>query len=307
MSRTATPMNGLLDAEYFDFESTHVGDTFRIFVAKPPLSPTDRRYPVIYAADGNGAFPMLMSIQRTLAWGAEAPAAYVVGIGYPTESGYLQAISKRNRDYPPTDGGEYARVTLDSAATAGGHEFLRFITEELKPEMSARYAIDADDSTFFGSSLGGLFGAWTLLTAPSTFRRYILASPAITWNNEEVWRWEQQCADNRTDLLATVFVSAGELEAASVARENAVHIVENNPLLRPRIEGIIAWFDEHGWPRTAEIAPEFAQKLRSRNYASLRIHCHNMPDENHMSVPPAVICRGLRYVFDHWDPQSNTR
>jgi hypothetical protein len=35
MPNTAIAMNGLLDAEYFDLESTHVGDTFRIFVAKP--------------------------------------------------------------------------------------------------------------------------------------------------------------------------------------------------------------------------------------------------------------------------------
>ena len=65
------------------------------------------------------------------------------------------------------------------------------------------------------------------------------------------------------------------------------------PALRPRIKAMIAWFEEHGWPRTAEIGPEFADKLRSRNYAGLKIHYHNMPDETHMSVPPAVILRGL--------------
>jgi predicted alpha/beta superfamily hydrolase len=302
MSTTPTEMTGLLDAEYFDLESAHVGDTYRIFVAKPPFAESARRYPVVYAADGNGSFPMLMSIQRTLAWGAEAPAAYVVGIGYPAESGYMTAVSKRNRDYPPTDGGEYARAILGLTTAAGGQEFLRFITQELKPEMSARYAIDADDATFVGSSLGGLFGAWTLLAAPSTFRRYILASPSITWNDEEVWRWEERCANDRRDLLATVFVSAGELEAPDAARQNAIQIAERNPILRPRINSIVAWFDEHGWPRTAEIAPEFAQKLRSRNYASLKIHCHNMPHENHMSLAPAAISRGLRYVFGHWEP-----
>jgi len=62
---------------------------------------------------------------------------------------------------------------------------------------------------------------------------------------------------------------------------------------------MIAWFEAHGWPRTAEIGPEFASKMRSRNY---KIHCQNMPDETHMSVPPAVISRGLRYVFGHWNP-----
>jgi predicted alpha/beta superfamily hydrolase len=83
---------------------------------------------------------------------------------------------------------------------AGGNAFLRFLTEELKPELQSRYAIDANDSTFFGSSLGELFGAWTLLTSLVTFQRYILASPAITWNGEEVWRWEQACAEARSDL-----------------------------------------------------------------------------------------------------------
>lgn len=302
MSNPAITMNGLLDAEYFDFESTYVGDTFRIFVAKPPFADKEKRYPAIYAADGNGAFPMVTSIQRTLAWGGEAPAAYVIGLGYPTECGYLHAISKRNRDYLPTDGGDYARAMLGPTFAAGGTEFSRFLTQELKPELEARYAIDADDSTFFGSSLGGLFGAWTLLTLPTTFQRYILASPAITWNEEEVWRWEQACAVARRDLPATVFLSAGELEAADVARRYALETAENNPVLRPRIKAMIAWFEEHGWPRTAEIGPEFADKLRSRNYAGLKIHCHNMPDETHMSVSPAVISRGLRYVFDHWRP-----
>jgi predicted alpha/beta superfamily hydrolase len=302
MSHTTIAMNGLLDAEYFDFESTHVGDTFRIFVAKPPFADKDKHYAAIYATDGNGSFPMVTSIQRTLAWGGEAPAAYVIGVGYPTEGGYLQAIAKRNRDYPPTDGGDYARAMLGPTFAAGGNAFLCFLTQELKPELESRYAIDANDSTFFGSSLGGLFGAWVLLTAPSTFQRYILASPAITWNAEEVWSWERACAEARNELPATVFLSAGELEASDIARRYALETAENNPTLRPRIKVMIAWFEEHGWPRTAEIGPEFVKKLRSRNYAGLKIHCHNMPDETHMSAPPAVISRGLRYVFGHWQP-----
>ena len=144
----------------------------------------------------------------------------------------MPAIAKRNRDYPPTDAGDYARIMLGPTFAAGGSAFLRFLTQELKPEPETRYAIDADDATFFGSSLGGLFGAWTLLTSPTTFQRYILASPAITWNDEEVWRWEQVCADTRTDLPATVFLSAGELQAADVARRYAFETAEKNPVLR---------------------------------------------------------------------------
>ena len=302
MSDRAIAMEGLLECEYFDFASKSVGDTFRIFVAKPPFLPATVRSPAIYVADGNGGFAMVMSIQRMLAWGAEVPPAHVVALGYPTENGYLQATAKRNRDYAPTDGGELATATSGVAVEPGAPRFLRFLVEELKPHLEGRYGIDGGDSTFFGSSLAGLFGAWTLLTAPSTFQRYVLASPQISWNDEEVWSWEQACADRRTDLTAAVFIGAGEFETAQEGRRNALHIARNNPLLRPRVETMIAWLDEHGWPRTAELALEFAARLRTRGYASLKIHSCQLPGETHMSISPSVVSRGLRYVFDSWQP-----
>src|SRR5690348_7062441 len=108
MPDAATVMNGLLASEYFDLASQSVGDTFRIFVARPAFAGPGR-YPLILTADGNTAFTLVTSIHRTLALGP-IPPAYVVGVGYPTESGFAQAIQKRNRDYAPTDGGEYART-----------------------------------------------------------------------------------------------------------------------------------------------------------------------------------------------------
>jgi predicted alpha/beta superfamily hydrolase len=300
MSTTVT-MTGLLDAEYFDLESKCVGDTFRIFLARPPFVPPGK-YPALYIVDGNGLFPLATAIQRMLALGAECPPAYVIGIGYPTEGDYMAAVAKRNRDYVPTAGGDYARAMLGSSVAAGGPAFLRFIREELKPLLEARYDIDPGDATFFGSSLGGLIGAWTLLTAPETFQRYILASPTISWNQEEVWSWETAYASAHRDLRAAVFVSAGSSEAPEIARANAVGIAENSPTVRAQVESIIAWCDQHGWPRTTELPHELAARLRSRNYAGLRIHAHTLPDETHMSVSPAILSRGLRYVFDRWQP-----
>jgi predicted alpha/beta superfamily hydrolase len=301
MSTTVVAINGFLESEFFDIHSAIVGDTFRIFVAKPPFAP-EGRHPAIYVADGNTLFAQVMGIHRTLAWGAESPAAYVIGIGYPTDDGFLGAISKRNRDYAPTDGGNYAREVLRSRETAGSAAYLRFLSDELKPALEARYAIDSGNATFVGVSLGGLFGAWALLQNTPLFQRYILCSPAIWWNDEEVWQWEQACAAQAGDLRATVFICAGGLEFAAAMREHAFQIAANNPLLKPQIEATIAWHDNHGWPRTTDLVQEFADKLGERRYASLRIHCHNMPEETHMSIAPAAICRGLRYVFDHWRP-----
>jgi predicted alpha/beta superfamily hydrolase len=74
MSEAATVMNGLLACEYFDLASHSVGDTFRIFVARPALASPDR-YPLILAADGNTSFTLVSSIQRTLSLGGDVPAA----------------------------------------------------------------------------------------------------------------------------------------------------------------------------------------------------------------------------------------
>lgn len=302
MSNPTNAMQGLLEAEFFDFESRNVGDTLRIFVGKPPLVPPGK-YPAIYAVDGNSTFAMALSIQRMLAWGAAVPAAYVIGIGYPTEGGYPQALAKRNRDLAPTVSGDYAQRVLDSKYAANGAAFLRCIVEELQPMLAERYSIDAADGTFFGSSLGGLFGAWTLLTAPTTFQRYVLASPAIWWNDEEVWQWEAALAARVRTLAAKVFISAGALEHPEAMRLAALHIAAHNPWLRAQVEALIARNDAHGWPRTAALCESFAAQLQSRNYADLGIHCQNLPEEDHMSVAPAVISRGLRYVFGSWRPQ----
>ena len=76
MAEAATVMNGLLACEYFDLASDRVGDTFRIFVARPAFAPPGR-YPLILAADGNASFTLVTSIQRTLAMGAVIPTACV--------------------------------------------------------------------------------------------------------------------------------------------------------------------------------------------------------------------------------------
>ena len=301
MSKTAIEIAGLLQAEYFDFDSTVVGDTFRIFVAKPPFSPKGKQ-PAIFVTDANMLFFMTASIQRMLTLAGENPSAFVIGIGYPTEGGFFEALAKRHRDLIPSDGGGFGKAVVIPPTPPGGKEFLRFIAEELKPHLSARYSINESDSTYIGTSVGGLMGAWASLNEPEIFQRYILASPSLSWNDEEIWQWEAEYAKSHRDLAAKIFVSAGSLESPEHARNSAVHLAKNNPFLRKQVESMIVWCDANGWPRVTELPREFAEKLQSRNYPSLKVHHHIMPDETHISVTPSIITRGLRYVFDQWRP-----
>jgi predicted alpha/beta superfamily hydrolase len=301
MSSKTIPMNGLFDAEYFDIESTIVNDTFRIFVGKPSTIEPDKLYPSIFALDGNAAFASLLGTQRLLTQGGEVPASIVIAVGYPGDS-LATAMLNRNRDYTPTEPGETEIRALGANSKAGATSFLRFIQEELKPALYREYPLDPEEDTLQGTSLGGLFAAWVLLTEPLEFQKYILCSPAIWWKNEEVWQWEESLAAKHDDLSATVFIGAGALEVEEPIRAHAIAIAEKNPMLRTHIEGVIDWNDSNGWPEVALLTPEFANRLQSRNYPGLNIHCHNMPDENHMSAPPSLTSRGLRFVNGSWAP-----
>jgi predicted alpha/beta superfamily hydrolase len=303
-------MTGLHEAEYFDLKSKSVDETFRIYVAKPfPLEP-NKKYPGIYVLDGNGIFGMAMDSQRMMALGMELPPAYIIGIGYAVDNGFMETMAKRWRDYTPTPGGELENInkaTMDPTGTVeggGGPDFLKFIQDELKPLIESKYSVDPNDATIAGISLGGLFPSWVLLTQPETFQRYIIMSPSIWWNGEEVWEWESHFAQNHIDINAKVFVTAGSLETSEELKKQIQPFLNMDGPIAEMYKNIEKDHDKYGWPKMAEITPVFVNKLKSRGYKNLKIHCHNMPDETHLSVGAGALSRGLRYVFDHWDPNQ---
>ena len=50
----------------------------------------------------------------------------------------------------------------------GADRFIAFLHDELKPWLRERFAVDPDDSMFFGDSLGGLFATYVLLSEPAS-------------------------------------------------------------------------------------------------------------------------------------------
>lgn len=301
MPKSSKPMNGLFDAETFTLYSEIVNDDFKIFIGKPANLEPGKRYPAIFCLDGNASFASLLSTQRMLAQGAQVPPAFVIGVGYEGNS-LMEAMAKRNRDYVPTEPGEAELRALGGEVNPGAPDFLSFLMQELVPTLSEHYAIDRQQLTLQGVSLGGLFGAWTLLTQPESFQNYVLVSPAIWWRGQQLWQWEEALAQTRDDLNARVFVSAGALERESELRREAQAIAEKTPFMKEQIEGMIAFNDANAWPEIAHLVPELVRRLQGRNYPSLSIAGMNFPDENHMSTPPAASSRGLRYVFGSWQP-----
>ena len=89
---------------------------------------------------------------------------------------------------------------------------LDFIRNDVIKYVENNYRTDPENRTYFGYSLGGTFGAYTLLKKPDTFKNYILGSPELKDEIPLLSELESSKAIKDKDLNANVFVSYGTLE-----------------------------------------------------------------------------------------------
>lgn len=264
-------------AESFLLRARHIDQTFQIDVSAPSSEP-EKPLPVVYVTDASFGFGMVAQVVRLLQMTGGLPPMVVVGIGYPKSTTAQEVQALRFREFCPTPAVEFlenVRKTMPAAATfpadvqpGGATAFLRFINDELKPLIEAKYKIDTADQTHVGMSLGGLFALHGLFTAPKSFQRVVALSPSIWWDNRQVLESEAALAKAQKDLPVNLFISIGALEEIG-ARE--AKMVSN--------------------------LYEFDATLRERKYPNLRLAMEVFPQETHNSVYAPSLSRGLRTVF----------
>lgn len=135
------------------------------------------------------------------------------------------------------------------------------------------------DRTLIGHSFGALFGAYVLFTASDVFGRYLLSSPSLWWDDCLLLRTEVEFAATHDDLPARVFLSVGEYEDGP----NDKHWPQGMP-----------------HPEEIRLVPPVQQlheNLASRDYASLRLSMEVFAGEDHATVFPSALTRGLRTLF----------
>jgi predicted alpha/beta superfamily hydrolase len=267
----ATPLAGLPGLEQHDF-LTRSGVEYSILVSLPiGYDPAAAEaYPVLYVTDGHfgGIFGPLWSTNYYLAFREQLQPLILVGIVQPfntrTEWGAERVI-----DLTPTYSAAQEERYKDTfgldAPTGGADEFLTMLKTELFPWVESRYAV-SERRGIAGHSLGGLFATYVLLTDPSTFSDYLIASPSLWWDNERLlmFELEERYAASHSNLPARVFMSFGSEEAPA------------NMIL-----GL----------------GSLAGTLIRRQYPDLSLDYRVFEGENHTSVVPAAASRGLRYLF----------
>jgi predicted alpha/beta superfamily hydrolase len=131
-----------------------------------------RRYPVLYLIDGGVDQDFVHVVGASVigaAWGRQQDAI-IVGIATQDRRDELTG--------PTAD-----PALLAKYPTAGHSErFRRFIRDEVKPMIAARYRTNGIDGVI-GESLAGLFIAETWLREPALFGSYAAISPSLWWDN----------------------------------------------------------------------------------------------------------------------------
>jgi uncharacterized protein len=231
--------------------------------------PANYRRPVIYVLDGNSLFPLVSHVAKAIGlFSSQVPGVLVVSIGYPGDAAMSYGenvktqLAWRTRDLsPPVTAG------AQPEGTGGAADFLGFITQELQPFIASLHAVNPEEQTLAGHSMAGLFAVYTMVNDSRAFSQYVAISPSLFWDDHALIKRAAEFV-KRPDLASTrLFVAVGEQETKERMGQDMIGD-----------------------------ARHFVSVLQAGNAPGLDVQLHVFPDENHMTVVPVALTRGLLQV-----------
>lgn len=273
------PPYAMQGTEQRRFESPSLHRAYPIFVGLPASYAThpERKYPLVLVVDADAQFPLARSLADAVGNDGEWLQDFIlVGVGYSEGD---SPLASRRRDFTPTVPQRLrTAVNPPSPLPAFGESagYRRFLADELLPWLEREYRIDPHERSFFGYSLGGLLGADILLADPGLFRHYLLGSPSLWFDDKEMFRREERYAAQHEDLVADVFLTAGEFESPQADSDNP---------RRPKDTDI----------RADMLA--FSRRLATRHYRGLRLQTQVLVGEDHLTGLATCLSRGLLWAL----------
>lgn len=185
------------------------GRRYRLFIATPRRQAPRSGFPILYMLDGNAAFDTLTPDLL-----ASVPGLVIAGIGYETPRRF--DTRSRMLDYTPArGGGPSPDPERPDRMIGGAAAFLDRLCGDIRAEAERGLAVDDSRRALWGHSMAGLCVLLVLLTRPSSFSRYVSASPSIWWGDEYLLAVEE-----RTRPAAPVCVEALVMLGDSERRSN---------------------------------------------------------------------------------------
>lgn len=248
--------------ETFTIDSRILQHKYDIYIKLPfdyyKPKAKQKSYPVLYVNDAPYTFKAAAGVTHL----AKMNKAIIVGIDFAHGE---SPKASRIRDLTPVFAKSWKKYT-----TGGAPEYLQFIEQEVIAFVEKNYRVDASHRVLSGQSLGGLFGAWVLLTKPQVFSDYILTSPSLWFNNRMIFDAEVTSATKHNNITANVYMATGDLER-----------VKNGKM-----------YD------MADDQEKWVNQLKSRKYKNLNIESEVVTGTDHESTFPAGLSKGLRWLYD---------
>ncbi len=221
----------------------------QIIISLPEgYSKSNANYPVLYLTDGFQNIEHVRGAVEILTRTGNIPPMIIVGI---------KSID-RERDFTPTP--------IKSNPKSGGSKaFLTFIETELIPYIDSNYRTHPF-RILEGHSLGGLFAANTLLEKPNLFDAYIIMSPSLWWNQQEILKKASPFFKSNPDLEKSVFFGIGKKESS---QESGMRKELSN----------------------------FIEVLKADQPKKLSFEHKEFEDEGYMSSPLLSNYYGLKFIF----------
>ena len=137
-----------------------------------------KEYPILVLLDGEVTYHSHSGILKQMVQGGQIPEMIIVAI----------TNVDRVRDFTPTN--YLTNLNGSSAAenqkTSGGStQFLRFLEEELLPEIEENYRTNAF-KTLVGISHGGLLVGSSYLSKASSFNGFVSMDPSFWWDDQYI-------------------------------------------------------------------------------------------------------------------------
>jgi len=180
---------------------------------------SEDKYPVIYFTDAVWHIELLSAATAFL-----MEDAILVGISWQKDINQELKNERgdhvsRFRDYSINKSTNPEHQAKYQFGQAGEH--LSFIRNDVFKYVESRYRADPDNRTYFGYSLGGLFGVYIFSAQPDTFRNYVLGSPSLQRDIPALAKHLDNTTLSRKGLHTNIFISHGTLE-----KELSQHIEE---------------------------------------------------------------------------------
>ncbi|MGY8564570.1 alpha/beta hydrolase-fold protein [Paracidovorax citrulli] len=257
----------VVGSEVWDVKDPVSGRTYQVFVALPAsyAESPGRRYPVLYVTDADYAFPLARQIGRRLnVEGPKLQEFVLVGLSYAVGD---DGVTSRRRDYTPTRKGPSSAPA--EAVHGEAAPYITYLREQVLPFVAGRYRTDETQRLLLGHSYGALLGTQILFTDPGLFAGYIIGSPSYWYDKHVMERFERDHASAHDDLPASVYMYVGERETPAFG--NDADMVAD--------------------------ARRMDAALRAHRYPSLRLQLDVLNDEDHLSVAPRGLTKGLKYLL----------